>query len=211
MSDDSGGVGGVGVVGASSGTDSASAAADAASQANAVDAVAESMVDNATTAVGVDTAALAGQLAAVEQSVDPAAAAALQASIEAQLSPVEVGQLQASLDAARQAAPAASLMDQINASPLAGMTFAGAVIDACGNPVASLTAPSQTPAGMKSFDEVMDHIGKITGGPISGVMYNGAYLGGASQKTLDAVYGVGQALDGFVEPLADKATSNPMW
>ncbi|RVT94928.1 hypothetical protein [Sphingomonas crocodyli] len=210
MSDDSGSVGGVGGVGGSSGA-GASSAADAASQANAVDAVAESMVDNATTAVGVDTAALAGQLAAVESMVDPAAAQALQASIEAQLSPVEVGQFQASLDAARAAQPATSLVDQINASPLAGMTFAGSLIDACGNPVATLSAPSQLAPGKMSFDQVMDHIGKITGGPISGVMYNGAYLGGASQKTLDAVYGVGKALDGFVEPLSDRATSNPVW
>ncbi|TZG27962.1 hypothetical protein [Sphingomonas montanisoli] len=82
---------------------------------------------------------------------------------------------------------------------------------ACGDPVASLTAPSQLAPGKMSFDQVMGYISKITGGPISGVMYNGTYLSSASQQTMDAVHDVGEMLDGFAEPLADRATSDPMW
>lgn len=200
MTDSAGSVGGADSTSGANASSAAAAAAEAAERMNAVENVAEAMVDKATTNLGIDTTALGQQLAGL-QAANPDLAKDLQAAVEAQLSPVDIGNLQAAM----QTTTTPSLVDRINAPPTLGQ-WAGPTIDACGNKLASLSAPSQLAPGKMSFDQVMEHIDRITGGPISGLTYNGAYLAGADEKTLDAAYNASKMLDGFTEPLAQKAT-----
>ncbi|ATY31034.1 hypothetical protein CVN68_02740 [Sphingomonas psychrotolerans] len=173
------------------------------------------MVDAAHSPAGVDTEALGAQLAGL-QAADPAFGNAVQSAVEAQLSAVDAGRLQGAIDAAAAAQPGLTRQlttidlpatpDITAVNPTYSYNPQGQLVDACGTRVTSVEAPDARQAALeKSLATYDEHAQKVTGGPISGPMYSGAYALGASEKTLNQVHSVGKVLDGFAEPLAQNA------
>lgn len=218
MSDSNGGVGGVGGVGGSSGSSSANAAAEAASAAGrgpTADQVADAMVDATRGPQGVDTSALGGLVAGLN-ATNPALGAQVQSAIEGQLSAVDAGRLQGAIAAASAAlqpsvaqhvaAPPSLAPDVTQVNPSYSYNTQGQLVDACGNRVASVGNPDRQQAALdKSLADITQHVDRITGGPISRLAYNAAYLSGASPSTLDNVHALGKIADGFAKPLEDRA------
>lgn len=213
MSDSNDGVGGVGGVGASSGANAAEQAA-AASRGPDADRVADAMVDAVRGPNGVNTDALGGLVAGLN-ATNPAFGAEVQAAIERDLSAVDVGRLHSAIDAAalttpslpqQVTTPAALAPDVTQVNPAYSYNAQGQMVDACGERVASVGNPDRQHAALdKSLADVTQHVDRITGGPISGLAYNAAYLSGASPRTLDNVHALGKIADGFAKPLEDRA------
>lgn len=186
---------------AASAADAARSAAEAAAKENVAEQVAEAMVDKATTSLGVDTAALAGQVAALSAqpaAQNPAAAAmaqAVAAAVEAKLSVVDAGQFRAALETASVPSAAALAATPVDLTTTPSIPS----IDLCGNPVTTVSAPSWTAPGTKTLDQVVEHIDRITGAPVSGMAYTAAYLAGADQPTLDTVYNAGKVVDDMMD------------
>jgi hypothetical protein len=200
-------VGGVSGANGTNGNAAADAAAEAA-RADAVNGVAQGLVDNATTAVGVDVNALAESLSGLQAAVSPEAAKDLQSAVESQLSAVEAAQLQSAMTNAALTNPAATPTLQSVTSPLAGLTTPaapglysfnaqGQMIDACGNPVATVSVDRSVATFAETdYGRAVTNLGRAVGGPISGPAYTAAWASGASQPTLDTVHAFGKTLDG---------------
>ncbi len=175
------------------------------SRSETIDSIASSMVAAQTNANTIDTAKLGTALAAVKDNISPSAYADLKAAVEARLSPVQAGELRAAIAAAPSHQNASMPSTQLTPlSPYEAEQVRTAAL--CGQPyptLARIGPPQKQLPGTMTTQQFIEHVDRLTGGPLSSLAYNAAYLSGASQETMDKVYSVAVIADGLAGGITD--------
>ncbi len=205
------GVSGVGPGQSGSGSDGISAAE-----------MANNLIGSSTGPAGLETDRLAASVDMAMQSIsdgtyqgtgltDGFSAADLEAAVMSQLGPRQQGQFQSSLDTYK-ASPFTTAAQQLAVDlPFrqpTGQPGMNTAQDPYGTEVPS-ELPQFTMSAYTDFDraqaqarqDAWDNIGRITGGPISGLATSIAVIAGADQRTIELVHGLGLTVDGLTAPL----------